>query len=244
MIKLENVSMKFNLAEDKVSNLKDYMIKLVKGEIKYTEFWALKNISVEVKKGEILGIIGRNGAGKSTLLKIAAGVMKPTSGTAERRGAVAPMLELGAGFEGELTARENVYLNGALLGYTENFINEKYDEIVDFSGLNDFMDTPVRNFSSGMAARLAFSINSLVTPDILIVDEVLAVGDEEFKQKSYIKMIELISGGATVVFVSHGIEQVKQLCKRALWLDKGVMKAIGESERICDLYMESFINEK
>jgi len=244
MIKLENVSMKFNLAEDKVSNLKDYMIKLVKGEIKYTEFWALKNISVEVKKGEILGIIGRNGAGKSTLLKIAAGVMKPTSGTAERRGAVAPMLELGAGFEGELTARENVYLNGALLGYTENFINEKYDEIVDFSGLNDFMDTPVRNFSSGMAARLAFSINSLVTPDILIVDEVLAVGDEEFKQKSYNKMIELISGGATVVFVSHGIEQVKQLCKRALWLDKGVMKAIGESERICDLYMESFINEK
>lgn len=238
MIRVDDVSMKFNLGKDKVTTLKEYLIKFAKKNIQKEEFWALKNISFEVQSGEVLGLVGTNGAGKSTLLKVIAGVLKPTKGSVELHGSIAPMIELGAGFDLELTARENVFLNGAILGYSKKFLQEKYDEIVDFAELHQFMDVPVRNFSSGMIARLAFSIATLVAPEILIVDEILSVGDPPFQQKSQQKMISMINGGATVVFVSHSIDQIKTICSRVLWIDHGKMKKIGQVDEVLNEYRE------
>ena len=240
MIKVNNVSMKFNLGIEKNFSLKQFFIDLLKRKKKKkNEFWALNDVSFEVKKGEVVGFIGTNGAGKSTLLKLIAGVMKPTKGNIEIYGNICPMIELGAGFDMDLTARENIYLNGAVLGYTKSFIDEKFDEIVDFSELRDFLDVPVRNFSSGMVARLAFSIATIVDPEILIVDEILSVGDIAFQQKSEKKMRTMIGGGTTVLFVSHSIDQIKNLCDRVVWLDHGNVKQIGQAKEVCDAYYKS-----
>lgn len=242
MIKVNNVSMKFNLGIEKNFSLKQFFIDVLKRKKKEkNEFWALNDVSFEVKKGEVVGFIGTNGAGKSTLLKLIAGVMKPTKGNIEIYGNICPMIELGAGFDMDLTARENIYLNGAVLGYTKNFIDEKFDEIVDFSELRDFLDVPVRNFSSGMVARLAFSIATIVDPEILIVDEILSVGDIAFQQKSEKKMRTMIGGGTTVLFVSHSIDQIKNLCDRVVWLDHGNVKQIGQAKEVCDAYYKSQI---
>ena len=240
MIKINNVSMKFNLGIEKNFSLKMFFINLAKFKKKEPkkEFWALTDINFEVKKGEVIGFVGSNGAGKSTLLKIVAGVMKPTKGSVERYGTICPMIELGAGFDMELTARENIYLNGAILGYSKEFITEKFDEIVEFSELKDFLDVPVRNFSSGMVTRLAFSIATIVDPEILTVDEILSVGDIAFQQKSENKMKSMIKGGTTVLFVSHSVNQIKSLCDRVVWLENGSVKKIGDPKTICDEYEE------
>ena len=236
MLKITDVSMKFNLGKDKVNTLKEFLIKKAKREIRTEEFWALKHISVEVKPGEVLGLVGSNGAGKSTMLKVMAGVMKPTEGIVEKQGTLAPMIELGAGFDPELTAQENVFLNGAILGYTKEFLESKYDEIVAFSELKDFMEVPVRNFSSGMVARLAFSIATLVAPQILLVDEILSVGDPPFQLKSQHKMLSMINGGATVVFVSHSMQEIQKICTKLLWIDHGEMKMIGGVQEVLREY--------
>lgn len=237
MVKVNNVSMKFNLGIEKNFSLKQFFIDVLSGKKKEkNEFWALSDVSFDVKKGEVIGFVGTNGAGKSTLLKIIAGVMNPTQGKVERGGNICPMIELGAGFDMDLTARENIFLNGAVLGYTKEFIEQKFDEIVDFSELRDFLDVPVRNFSSGMVARLAFSIATVVEPEILIVDEILSVGDIAFQKKSEEKMLSMINGGTTVLFVSHSIEQVKKICNRAVWLDHGKVIKIGPAKEICEKY--------
>lgn len=241
MIKVNNVSMRFNLGIEKNFSLKQFFIdtcspKKRKDKKQKTEFWALSDVSFEVKKGEVIGFVGSNGAGKSTLLKVIAGVMKPTKGNVEIGGNICPMIELGAGFDMDLTARENIFLNGAVLGYTKQFIEQKFDEIVEFSELRDFLNVPVRNFSSGMVARLAFSIATIVDPEILIVDEILSVGDIAFQQKSENKMRSMIGGGTTVLFVSHSINQIKSLCDRVVWLDHGKVKQIGPAKEVCDNY--------
>lgn len=230
--------MKFNLGADKVNTLKEFFIKSVQKKIVRNEFWALKNVSFEVKPGEVLGLVGTNGAGKSTLLKVVAGVMKPTIGTVTRLGSLAPMIELGAGFDMELTARENVFLNGAILGYPRKVLESKYDEIVEFSELPQFMDVPVRNFSSGMVARLAFSIATIVEPQILLVDEILSVGDPPFQVKSEQKMLNMIQNGATVVFVSHSLNEVERICTKLLWIDHGEMKMQGPVDEVLGAYRE------
>ena len=246
MIELKDISMKFNLEIEKDNSLKTIFIKVLnprkrlKKKKVNNEFWALKNINLTVNKGDVLGIIGPNGAGKSTLLKIIAGVYKPTSGTVKVNGNVSPMIELGAGFDGDLTAQENVYLNGAILGYSKEFIDEKYNEIVEFSELEDFMNVPVKNFSSGMVAKLAFSVSTIVNPEILIVDEILAVGDLHFQKKSQKKMMSMInSAGTTVVYVSHSIDSIKKICNKVLWIDHGEVKAFGDTKEICKQYVES-----
>lgn len=236
MIKVNNVSMKFRLTTDRIMSLKEFIIAFAKRKLKYEDFWVFKNISFEVKKGEVVGIIGRNGAGKSTLLKIISGVLKPTEGTVSIGGNIVPMLELGAGFDVELSGRENIYLNGAILGYSEEFLGKKYEEIVEFSELRKFIDMPIRNYSSGMLMRLAFSIATVVQPEILIVDEILSVGDEAFQKKSRERMFELMSGGTTVLFVSHSLEQIREMCDRVLWLEDGEIKMLGETDEVCDSY--------
>ncbi len=243
MIKVNNVSMKFNLGIEKNFSFKQAFINFLSGKkTKKSFFWALDEVSFEVQKGEVVGFIGNNGAGKSTLLKVVAGVMKPTKGNVEIYGNICPMIELGAGFDFELTARENIYLNGAVLGYSKEFINQKFDEIVEFSELKDFLDAPVRNFSSGMIARLAFSIATIVDPEILIVDEILSVGDIAFQAKSETKMKSMITGGTTVLFVSHSIEQIKNLCNRVVWLEHGKVKKIGPAKEVCEEYYKSQMN--
>ncbi len=242
MIKVNNVSMKFNLGIEKNFSLKQFFIDVLSRKKKEkNEFWALSDVNFEVKKGEVVGFVGSNGAGKSTLLKVIAGVMKPTNGNIEVYGNICPMIELGAGFDMDLTARENIFLNGAVMGYSKEFILEKFDEIVEFSELKDFLDVPVRNFSSGMVARLAFSIATIVEPEILIVDEILSVGDIAFQQKSENKMRSMIGGGTTVLFVSHSVEQIKNLCDRAVWLDHGNVKMIGDAKEVCEAYYNSQI---
>ncbi|MCI9037950.1 MAG: ABC transporter ATP-binding protein [Oscillospiraceae bacterium] len=236
MIKAENVSVKYLMAYDRIKSMKEYLVQLVKGNIQYEEFWALQDVSFEVKKGEVLGIIGHNGAGKSTLLKVISGILKPTSGGVQVNGTVVPMLELGSGFDFDLTGRENVFLNGAILGYPEQFLKEKYGEIVEFSELGQFIDVPLRNYSSGMVMRLAFSIATVVQPDILIVDEILAVGDADFQEKSKRRMLELMGGGTTVLFVSHSLGQIQEMCDRVLWLEKGRLKMAGKTETVCAMY--------
>lgn len=243
MIKLENVSMKFNLGIEKNFSMKQAMINFFsfskKNKKKKEEFWALKNISFEVKKGEVIGLIGSNGAGKSTLLKVVSGVMKPTKGKVIVNGVISPMIELGAGFDPELTARENIFLNGAILGYSKKFIEDRFEEIVEFSELRDFLDVPVRNFSSGMTAKLAFSIATIVDPEILIVDEILSVGDIKFQEKSKNKMLEMIKGGTTVLYVSHSLQSIKELCDKVIWIEHGNMIKMGKTEEICDEYYKS-----
>lgn len=235
-IVVENVSMKFNLSKEKVDSLKEYIIKMVKREIHYNEFWALKNISFSIEKGDRVGILGLNGAGKSTLLKVIAGVFKPTEGTVTKYGKVAPLLELGAGFDPQYTGRENIYLYGAVLGYTKEFIDEKYEEIVEFSELGDFIDVPIKNYSSGMKSRLGFSIATVVAPKILILDEVLSVGDAKFKKKSEKKIMSMFDSGVTVLFVSHSLAQVQRLCNKAMILDKGKLIAYGDIDEISEQY--------
>ena len=242
MIKVDNVSMKFNLGIEKNFSLKLFFINLFKHKSKKSikeDFWALKDVSFDVKKGEVIGFIGSNGAGKSTMLKVIAGVMKPTKGKVTVNGNICPMIELGAGFDMELTARENIYLNGAVLGYTKEFIEQKFDEIVEFSELKDFLDVPVRNFSSGMTARLAFSIATVVDPEILIVDEILSVGDISFQKKSEAKMRSMIGGGTTVLFVSHSLNQIEKICDRVVWLNHGQVVKIGPAKEICKEYYDS-----
>lgn len=236
MIDVNDVSVRFNLERERVNSLKEYLIRRVKGKIEYEEFWALQHISFQVERGDSVGLVGLNGSGKSTLLKVIAGVLKPTAGNVTVNGTIAPLIELGAGFDFDLTARENVFLNGAILGYSKKQMLEYYDDIVDFSELAEFMDVPVKNFSSGMLSRLAFAIATIGKPDILIVDEVLSVGDFRFQQKCETRIQNMMGKDTTVLFVSHSIDQVKKICKHAVWLEKGYMKIIGTSEEIGNLY--------
>ncbi len=239
MIKADHVTVSYRMSQDKIQSIKEYIVALLKHKIKYEEFLALQDVSFRIKKGEVVGIIGNNGAGKSTLLKVISGILRPTGGSVSTGGSVVPMLELGSGFDYDLTGRENIFLNGAILGYSEKFLNEKYDEIVEFSELKEFINTPVRNYSSGMIMRLAFSIASMVDPDILIVDEILAVGDAAFQEKSFARMTELMSQGTTVLLVSHSIDQIRRLCDRVIWLDHGKIMAQGETQKICDAYISA-----
>lgn len=235
-IVVDDVSMKFNLSKEKVDSLKDYVIKSLKREISYQEFWALKNVNFTVNQGDRVGILGLNGAGKSTLLKVIAGVFKPTTGKVTKYGKVAPLLELGAGFEPQYTGKENIYLYGAVLGYSKEFIDKKYDEIVEFSELKEFIDVPLKNYSSGMKSRLGFSIATVVSPKILILDEVLSVGDAKFRKKSEKKIMDMFDTGVTVLFVSHTLAQVRRLCNKAMILDHGTLVAYGDIEEICSKY--------
>lgn len=236
MIRVENASMMFNMSSDRIDNIKEYFIRLIKRQLIFQEFWALKNISFELEQGDSLGIVGLNGSGKSTLLKMIAGVLKPTEGKVYTGGGIAPLIELGAGFDDDLSAEENVYLNGAILGYSKDYMNKKYEEIIKFAELKDFTQVPLKNFSSGMKARLGFAIATMNVPDILILDEVLAVGDYKFQEKSFQRMQEILNSGATVLFVSHSVEQVKKICKKALWLSNGEMKMFGDVETVCSSY--------
>lgn len=238
MISVNDVSMRFNLARERSESLKEYFLQAVKGKLKFDEFYALKNVSMEIEKGDFFGLVGLNGSGKSTLLKVIAGVYKPTTGSVVSRGTIAPLIELGAGFDMDLTARENIYLNGTVLGYNPKYIDEKFDEIVEFSELQEFLDVPLKNYSSGMVARIAFSIATITKPDILIADEILSVGDFLFQQKCEQRMKELMSGGTTVIFVSHSIEQVERMCNRVAWLEKGNLKMLGDAQSVCEAYKQ------
>jgi ABC-2 type transport system ATP-binding protein len=241
MIEVSDVTMQFRLNNDKILSLKEFVTTALRGKLQYNKFTALEHISFELKRGQTLGLIGRNGAGKSTLLKIISGILKPTEGCVSCYGNVVPMLELGSGFDFDLTGRENVFLNGAILGYSEEFLKGKYDEIVEFSELGQFIEVPIRNYSSGMLARLAFSIATVVNPDILIVDEILSVGDVAFQEKSKKRMLHLMGGGTTVLFVSHSIEQIREMCDRAVWLDQGLIKMMGKAEDVCQAYISQEI---
>ena len=236
IINVEYVSMRFNLSSEKFDSFKEYVIKSLKKQVSYDEFWALKDVSFEVKRGDSLGLIGLNGSGKSTMLKTIAGVLKPTKGKVTVGGNIAPLIELGAGFDMDLTARENVFLNGALLGYNRAQMEAQYDDIVEFSELGEFMDVPVKNFSSGMVSRLAFAIATIGIPDILIVDEVLSVGDFRFQEKCEARIQNMKDQGTTILFVSHSIEQVKKICNKAVWLEHGVLKMFGDAQEICGIY--------
>lgn len=236
VIKVDNLGIKYNLSEQKVDDFKDYVIKAIKGELNYNEFWALKNVSFEIAAGDHVGILGLNGAGKSTLLKAIAGVLKPTEGSVQTKGKIVPLLELGAGFDRQYTGAENIYLYGAVLGYSRKFINSKFKEIVEFSELEDFINVPVKNYSSGMKSRLGFAIATTVQADILILDEVLAVGDAKFRKKCEAKIKEMFANGTTVLFVSHNLSQVKKLCDKALLLEHGRVAAYGETGRIAKIY--------
>ena len=236
MISVQNVTMTFRKEEDFSGSLKETVTKLFSGRMKFSKFTALRDLSFNVYQGETVCLIGRNGAGKSTTLKIISGIMKPTSGTVVRNGNIVPMLELGSGFDYDLSGKENIFLNGAILGYEKQFLMDKYQEIVDYSGLQDFIDVPLRNYSSGMIIRLAFSIASVVEPEILIVDEILAVGDEAFQKKSLARMMELMTGGTTVLFVSHDMASIRKMCSRVIWLDGGTIRMEGDPDEVCDAY--------
>ena len=240
MIDVNQVSMKFNLSSEKFDSIKEYIIKRIKGQVAFDEFWALQHVSFNVYKGDALGLIGLNGSGESTMLKTIAGVLKPTKGNVQVNGTVAPLIELGAGFDMDLTARENVFLNGALLGYSRQEMQEHYDDIVEFSELSNFMDVPVKNFSSGMVSRLAFAIATIGTPDILIVDEVLSVGDFRFQQKCEARIRNMMKQGTTILFVSHSIEQVKSLCNKIVWLEHGKLRMFGDTQDVCDKYSQAY----
>lgn len=236
IIEVSHISMGFKMDMNKVSSLKEWVVTWLRGQSNYQTFWALKDVSFEVNKGEVIGIIGRNGSGKSTLLKIISGLFRPSEGKISVKGRIVPMLELGSGFDPELTGRENVFLNGAILGYTEAFLKEQFDDILEFSELGDFIDMPLKTYSSGMMMRLAFSVATIVQPEILIVDEILAVGDEAFQRKSRAKMLELMGGGTTVLYVSHSLDQIRELCNRVVWLDHGKVVMQGEAAEVCDAY--------
>lgn len=238
VIELKNVGIKFNLSQEKVDSLKEYVIKMIKKELMYNEFWALKDVTFSVKKGDRIGLLGLNGAGKSTLLKIICGVYKPSEGTVSHKGVIAPLLELGAGFDPQYTGKENIFLYGSVLGYSRKYLEEKYDEIVKFSELEKFIDVPLKNYSSGMKARLGFSIATIADPDILILDEVLSVGDARFRKKSEKKIMDMFERGVTVIFVSHQLEQIQKICNKAIILQKGTLIAEGDIDTISEMYTQ------
>ena len=231
IVSVKNISLKFKMEQNRANSLKEFCVRWLKRDLKSEDFWALTDVSFDVEKGDVIGIIGHNGAGKSTLLKVISGIMKPTKGTIEAHGNIVPMLELGSGFDMELSGRENIYLNGAILGYSE-----EYDEIVTFSELGNFIEAPLRTYSSGMLARLAFSVACIVEPEILIVDEILSVGDADFQEKSRARMMDLMTGGTTVFFVSHSLKQIREMCNKVVWLEHGKIQAIGKTEEICNMY--------
>ncbi len=236
VIEVRDVTMRFRMNNDRIMSLKEFVTTALRGKLEYNEFTALEHVDFTVKKGETFGLIGRNGAGKSTMLKVISGILKPTVGSVQVQGNIVPMLELGSGFDFDLTGRENIYLNGAILGYSEEFLRSKYDEILAFSELCDFIDVPIRNYSSGMMARLAFSVASMVEPEVLIVDEILSVGDAQFQKKSRDRMKKLMGGGTTVLFVSHSLDQIREMCSRVLWLEQGQIRRIGPTDAVCDAY--------
>ena len=236
IIDVNHVTMRFNMPKEKVDNIKEYLIKALKRQLRYEAFVALSDVSLKIERGEVVGIVGLNGSGKSTLLKLISGILQPSEGTVRTSGVISPMIELGAGFDMELTARENIFLNGSVLGFNREFLKEKYDEILEFAELKNFEDVAIKNFSSGMVARLGFAIATLVKPDILIVDEILSVGDFLFQQKCERRINELMSGGTTVLIVSHSIDQIERLCNRVIWLEHGVTKMIGATEEVCSRY--------
>jgi ABC-2 type transport system ATP-binding protein/lipopolysaccharide transport system ATP-binding protein len=242
VIKVENVGLQYNLSKEKVDNLKEWVIKFLKRDLTYNKFWAVKDVSFQVKKGEKLGIVGLNGAGKSTLLKMISGVIKPTTGNIEISGNIVPLLELGSGFDPEYTGRENIYLKGSMLGYSKQYLDDKMEEIIDFSELGEFIEVPLKNYSTGMSARLAFSIATTVRPEIMILDEVLSVGDAKFREKSEDRMKSMLDENVTVLYVSHGIRSVRQICDKAIWLEHGKMVMEGNVDDVCDKY-EAWISK-
>ena len=235
-VELRDIEMHFNMSKERLESLKEYFLKFMKRELRFEDFVALNKISFDIKKGDVFGIVGLNGCGKSTTLKIISGILKPTKGTVETQGVIAPLIELGAGFDMELTARENIYLNGSVLGYSKKFMDEKFDDIVEFSEMRDFLDVPMKNYSSGMVARIGFAIATVTTPDILIVDEILAVGDFLFQQKCEARINAMMQDDTTVIIVSHSIEQIERLCKHCVWLEKGKIKMIGDVQEVCNAY--------
>lgn len=241
-VEVKDVSMHFNMNKDKIDNLKEYCIKLLKRQLFFEDFTALQDISFNIESGDVFGIIGLNGSGKSTLLKVISGILKPTTGSVKVRGTIAPLIELGAGFDADLTARENIFLNGSVMGFSREFMKERFDEIVEFSELKEFIDVPIKNFSSGMVARIGFSVATIVKPDILICDEILSVGDYLFQEKCEQRINDLMKGGTTVILVSHSIQQVERMCNHILWLEHGKIKAVGGKE-IIPLYQPDFIGE-
>ena len=240
VVDVEDLTIRFNLASEKVDNLKEYVIKMIKHELMFQEFLALKHVNLKVKSGEAWGLIGTNGSGKSTLLKACCGILKPYTGTVTTRGKIAPLIELGAGFDMNMTARENVFLNGTVLGHSRKFMEEHFNEIIDFAELQDFLDVPIKNFSSGMQARLGFAIATMVRPDILVVDEILSVGDYQFQQKCYKRMEEMLSNGTTLLYVSHDVKSVRKLCDHAIWLDKGNVRMSGLVKEVTDEYIKEY----
>ena len=238
IIELKDVSMRFNMSKERVDSIKEYIIRLAKHQLQFEEFFALKNINLDIKKGEVVGIVGLNGSGKSTMLKVISGILRPSTGSVAVKGSISPLIELGAGFDFDLTARENVFLNGSVLGFSKQMMTEKMDEIIDFAELRDFMDVAIKNFSSGMVARLGFSIATITKPDILIVDEILSVGDFLFQQKCEERIADMMSGGTTVIIVSHSLDQIERLCSRVVWLSKGNILMDGPTEEICKIYKE------
>ena len=238
-VELRDIEMHFNMSSEKLQSLKEYFLKFMKRQLRFENFVAVDNVSFDIKKGDVFGIVGLNGCGKSTTLKIISGILKPTKGTVETQGVIAPLIELGAGFDMELTARENIYLNGSVLGYSKKFMDEKFDDIVEFSEMREFLDVPMKNYSSGMVARIGFAIATVTTPDILIVDEILAVGDFLFQQKCEERINQMMQDDTTVIIVSHSIEQIERLCKHCVWLEKGKVKMIGETAEVCDAYKNS-----
>lgn len=237
MVDVDHVTIRFNLSSEKVDNLKEYLVKLMKRELMFQEFLAVRDVSFQVRQGESWGLIGVNGSGKSTLLKAISGIMKPYKGKITVNGSIAPLIELGAGFDPECTARENIFLNGCVLGHSLKFMEDHFDEIVEFADISKFLDSPIKNYSSGMKARLGFSVATMVKPDILIVDEILSVGDYKFRQKCEKRMKELLAGGTTLLYVSHNIDEVVRLCDHAIWLDHGEHKMIGDATEVCNAYM-------
>ena len=239
MIEVNDVTMRFHMNTDRILSLEALVTTALRGKLAFQDFTALNHVSFTVKKGETVGLIGHNGAGKSTMLKVISGILEPTKGKVTTHGNIVPMLELGSGFDFDLTGRENIYLNGAILGYSEEFLKAKYDEIVEFSELGDFIEMPIRNYSSGMLARLAFSVAAEVQPEILIVDEILSVGDANFQEKSRKRMMELMSGGTTVLFVSHNLEQIREMCSKVVWLEHGTVQMVGDTKEVCDAYAKA-----
>ena len=235
-VELRDIEMHFNMSKERLESLKEYFLKFMKRELRFEDFVALDKISFDIKKGDVFGIVGLNGCGKSTTLKIISGILRPTKGTVETQGVIAPLIELGAGFDMDLTARENIYLNGSVLGYSKKFMDEKFDDIVEFSEMRDFLDVPMKNYSSGMVARIGFAIATVTTPDILIVDEILAVGDFLFQQKCEERINKMMQDDTTVIIVSHSIEQIERLCKHCVWLEKGKVKMIGDAQEVCNAY--------